>query len=224
MSFFPFDANNLAAGPGRFLYALGSVTIPTKVTDIIDSETPYAPKTGWVDGGGTVDAPSLARNLTVQGFQYQQSTGNVVERPTDIERSVTVPFGELTPETLEIIEQTTQAVTAAGAAASSLGSGVKVPFGTIHDLGFYRVALIWRFQESQGVVTESGAGTPTRGRIAMWVGHKAAITGDSVSMAVDEGAAWQAPVTFRLYPDSSITTEGSEYGFWWLEDGTQTLP
>jgi hypothetical protein len=222
--FLPFNPDNLAAGPGRFLYALHSVAAPTQVSDVIDPKAPYTPKTGWNDGGGVVDPYTIARNLSVQGFGYQQSTGNAVERPNDIERSILVPFGELTAATLEIVEQSTKATTAAGSAGSHQGAGVKVPFGSIPDLGAYRVALIWKFQESQGLVTEPTT-LLTRGRLVMWTGYKASLTGDNVSEAVDENAPWQAPVTFKLYPDTAVsTTESAEYGFWWTENAGQTLP
>jgi hypothetical protein len=219
-SFFPFDPNNLSAGPGRFLYAPGTTTLTSspKTKEIFSQVAvsgAYPPATGWTDGGGTIDAPSLARNLTVSGFGYQQSSGNVVERPTDTERTVTVPFGELTPAVLEIIEQNTQATLAAGA---NQGSAKAVDMEAITDLGFYRVALAWKFQKSQGVVTEPGGGT--RGRFAVWLGYRASISGDNVTMAIDESAAWQSPVTFKLLPDSGFA---NKYGRWIIEDAPQTI-
>jgi hypothetical protein len=132
---------------------------------------------------------------------------------------VQIPFAETSPAVQAIINQS--AAGAAVAAGAADGSGIKTKFGSIDDLAPYRVAFMTRRRKAQGLVTETTT-SKVRGRHLTFVGYNCSITGETVTQGFARGELAQSPVTFKLYPDTSITVAGEEYGFWFDEDA-QTI-
>lgn len=212
----PFTLENLAGAAARPLLAPATAPLPAKLSDITAQRRPYAATTPWFDVGATGGPLQVSRNITVAGYTIQQSQTPLLEEPTEVTYTVQIPFAELRPETIQIINQSNRVIAAVASATD--GSGKKIPFGNITDLAHYRVAFLVRRVRAQGVVDEGGG--VTRGRYLAYVGYDCTITGENVQTNFGRGELSQAPVTFRLYPDptGTVTAEGEEHGFFFDED------
>src|SRR5262245_38319560 len=96
---FPYDIDNLLGGAVRILYAPSTQAIPSTggIADVIEMVGPnYAAKTGWIDLGATKESFSYTRGFDVEGWEIQQTAGNVIEEISDITRSVSVSIAEFT--------------------------------------------------------------------------------------------------------------------------------
>lgn len=215
MAFLKYDEDNLIGAGARVLYAPFSTTIPTYPSDIFDGTSPYAAVTGWQDFGATSAAPQISRNLTTAGFNIQQSTSVLLEEPTEIVRTLTVPIAEFAPAILAVLEESSVS-TFASAAGRAAGS--KVPFGNIFSLSSFRLALAVQKSKQQSIVTEGG--TLERGPFVTWVAYKASLVGNDIQTSIARGELASFNVQFKLYPDPTQTTEGEEMGFWAVETGT----
>lgn len=221
MAFLRYDEANLIGAGARVLYAPTTVAVPTTPKDIFDNTDPYDPKTGWVDIGATTAGPQISRNLTTAGFTIQQSTSTILEEPTELTRTLTVPIAEFRDDLLEMAEEANSSNITA---AAKLGTGTKVPFGNIFSLSEFRLAVAIRKSKKQGVVTEgSGANPVTRGAFVVWVAYRASLVGDNLQTTLARGEVSSIPVQFKLSADPTQTTEGAEMGFWAIEDAPQTV-
>jgi hypothetical protein len=221
MSFLRYDETNLIGAGARVLFAPVSVAVPATGKDIFDQVDPYDPKTGWIDFGATSAGPQISRNLTTAGFNIQQDQSTILEEPTEITRTLTVPIAEFRPEIIAMFEESASSVVAA---AVKLGSGKKVPFGNIFSLSEFRLALAARKSKKQGIVTEGSGGSPvTRGAFFIWSAYRASLAGDNLQTTIARGDLANASVQFKLAPEPTVTTEGQEYGFWLAEDAPQTI-
>jgi hypothetical protein len=129
-------------------------------------------------------------------------------------RQIAVPFAEFSSKMLAVLEES--------GLVETEGHATKVHHGSILELTSYRIALAVRKSKLQGVVTE-GAGGHQRGRDLLWVGYNATISGDNVQLSFGRGDVAGGTITFDLSPDAAVTLEGTETGFWLLQDA-QTLP
>lgn len=207
---------NLLPGPARVLYAPTTVAVPTKLDDIIAMATPYAPKTGWVDAGGTADSASYERDMDSEEYEIEQKSTAVLSRVTSVERTLTVPFTEITPELMKVIEEGAAAVTiAAGAASSGTPAQTRQPFGSISSVTRYRWALIAE-RPKEYASAEGGL----RGKLAAVVLYSAAIAADGSELEVGRGDLTARECTFTAYPEATITAEGSEHGCFLFETGS----
>jgi hypothetical protein len=153
----------------------------------------------------------------VAGYTIEQSQTPLLEEPTEVQYTVQIPFAELSPKVLQILNEAPR--TTAEVAATGRSSGVKTPFGNIYDLSHYRVAFVVRRTKAQGEVIEGAGGSAKhRGRFLVYVGYDCTISGENVQTNFGKGQLSQAAVTFRLYPDSAVTAEGEEHGFFFDED------
>lgn len=218
-SLLPFDINNLAGAATRILYKpTDAVTPPANPAKIFDQIYPYAPAEGWLEVGATSGALQIARALTLGSYTIEQSETVLVEEPTDVEYSVTVPFAELRPSVLQIINEspTIDAVigvtSTTGVTGSSAGS--LVPFGSITDLSHYSIAFICMKSKSQGPVIET-ATSKTRGRFLVYCAYDCTMTAESATGSFAKGALSSMSITFKLNPDNTGTYDdtGTEYGF-----------
>ena len=219
--FFPYSLNDIALGPARLLYAPSTVAVPTKLSNLFLQKAPYTPATGWLDGGATTGPSVIGRSFSTSGINIEQTSSTILDEITDVARTATIPVGELTSDILAILEQSGGVTTVAAGTGVDLGQ-TKVPFGSIVDLGVYRIALVYRFKKSQGAVVE-----PTtllqRGRIAAWVGYSAKLTADNVQISIGENAIVGGSLAFKLEDESTVTAEGTEQGFWIYETAGGTL-
>jgi hypothetical protein len=218
MAFQKYNESNLVGAPARVLYTPFTTTLPTNFTDIIDGVEPYAPKTNWLDFGATSGPSVIGRNLTTAGFQIQQTTTTLLEEPTDLTRTLTVPIAEFAPAILALLEESTVSTFAA---ATGRAGGSKIPFGTINSLSSFRIALIAQQSKQQGVNTEPGGAT--RGAFVAWVSYKASLLGDNLQTSIARGTLADLSVQFKVYPDPTQTTPGAEAGFWIRENSGATL-
>lgn len=213
----PYDINNLLAGAARVLIgdAAAPPAVPAKINDVISikSSGTYLPTTGWIDIGATADASAYSRDLAVEEYRIEQSTGPVLQDVTETNRAIRVQMAELKPEHLQIIENA-PAITTITAVAGTNTAQKAVKFGTIIDLVGRRVAFVGKRAQQSGVVNE-GAGV-TRGRFVVVVLYNCLISADTAEISVGKGNLAQAPVTFRAYPEGTQPS-GQEYGVWFDE-------
>jgi hypothetical protein len=219
---FPYNIDNLLGGAVRVLYAPTSQAIPANIGDVIKMVGPnYAPETGWLELGATKEAFSYSRGFDVEGWEIQQTAGNVIEEITDITRSVSVSIAEFTKELLKIIEGDTGVISALAAVPGATDSGTsaqdKITFGSFSSLTQYRIAFIARRAKASGLVTEAGNGGATRGRFVMGVGYRAQLSADEIEMEQDKGVLTAANTGFTFFPEGG-QAQGSEYGAWFLEN------
>lgn len=209
----PYDINNLTGAAARVMLAPIDTDLPDVPADIFDQVSPYAPAGGtgadWFNAGATSGPLQVGRNMTLAGFTIEQSQTVLLEEPTEITYTVQVPFAELSPTVLQIINNSAdpEDVTATTGASA----GVKTSFGNIFDLTHYRIAFIVRKSKSQGNVVEPGG--RIRGRFFTYVGYDCSLTAENVQTNFGKGQLAAATVTFKLYPDSEVTDEGMEHGF-----------
>jgi len=221
MAFLRFDQTNLVGAGARVLYAPVSVAVPANPSDIFDNASPYNPKTGWVDFGATSAGPQISRNLTTAGFNIQQSSTTILEEPTELVRTLTVPMAEFRDDILAMAEESASSTYAA---ATKLGAGKKVPFGNIFSLTEFRLAVAVRKSKKEGIITEgSGASPVLRGAFVVWTAYRASLVGDNLQTTLAKGDLASLPVQFKLAPDPTMTTEGAEMGFWATENAPQTV-
>lgn len=213
----PYDVANLLAGAARVLIGdtAAPPAVPTKINDIISikSSGTYAPATGWIDVGATADASAYTRDLAIQEYTIEQSTGPVLEDVTETNRSIRVQLAEMKPEHLVIIEQAPAIATIAAVAGTNTAQKA-VKFGTVTTLTSRRVAFVGQRASQSGVVNE-GAGV-TRGRFVVVVLYNCLISADAAEVSVGKGNLVSVPVTFRAYPESGQAS-GQEYGTWFDE-------
>jgi|SRR5262245_29031517 len=219
---FPYDIDNLLGGAVRILYAPTTQAIPADISSVIQMVGPsYTAKTGWTDLGATKESFSYTRGFDVEGWEIQQTAGNVIEEISDITRSVSVSIAEFTVEMLKIIEGDSgviSAVTAVGGpAATAKGAQDKLAFGSFRSLSRYRVAFISQRARASGEVTEAANANAKRGRFVMGVGYSAQLSADEIEMEQAKGELTAAGTGFTFFPEGG-QTQGSEYGAWFLED------
>lgn len=212
MGFFGYDLTTLLKGRVNIYLAAYSVTRPTRIADIVDQESPYAPKTGWRLLGASSGATVYNPNVTTGNVNIQQTNVGLLREVTDVTRTIAVPACETTKENLTVFEESPGLVTVTAAAHKSAEK--QVPVGSILDLSAYRVAFIGRFLKSQQEVIESG-GTH-RGAMVGFVGFNGAVL-DRGQVSFGEGELVTIPLTFTLDPDPAVTAEGTEVGMWVLE-------
>lgn len=212
----PVDLTKVLAGPARILWALSTVARPTKLDDIISLTTPYAPKTGWNDFGATTDSTSAERDMDSEGFEIEQRSSAVMERITSVERQLTVPLAQITPEATQIVEvsPSVQSI-AAGAAASGTPAQSRVPFGSIGSLPRYRFAVIAERPPELSASAETGA----RGQLVGLVYYAASVAAEGSEIELSREDLAGREVTFRAYDDPAVTAAGEQAGCWLFETG-----
>jgi hypothetical protein len=210
MAFLVYDKNNLVFAPARVLLAPSSATAPAEQSDIYAAKAPYTVVDPWFDAGATSAAPQITRTITVGGPNIQQSQDAPFEEVDSVERTLAVPFAEISKTLLVILEQSATTTTAVRD---------KITFGSIESLQTYRIALAVRRSQQQGVVQEGStlASAVLRGRDLIWMGYLANLTGDNVQLSFGRNELAAGTLTFKLRPDPTFTTAGQEEGLWWDE-------
>lgn len=213
----PYDIANLLGGASRVVISddAGALpSIPTKLQDIIDCESPYLPTTGWTDIGATADATTYRREMSSEGWEIQQVNGAILEDVTDVARSMTVPMADFRPEFIAMLEEASGVTSIAAAAGAVAQKAIKG--GTITTLTTRRVALIGQRKKDSGIVEESVGGV-TRGRFVACVLYLVQLAADAVEIGLAKGAMSSAPVTFVALPEPTQPQE-QEYNLWLSEE------
>jgi hypothetical protein len=203
---FPYDVNELLGGRARILIAPTSVAVPTSLSSIVSTTSPYAASTGWEDIGATAGPAQYSRNLTVAGYDIQQSTSAVLEEPQEVTRTISFPAAEVRSDILALFEGTDSVTSATGADV--------VKFGTIVELTSHRIAIVGIRKKVQGTPTADA----TRGRLVALVGYNVTISADNAQGSFGEGEMMTMPLSFTFHSDATINTTGEEMGAWFLEN------
>lgn len=216
----PYTLDNLSGAAARILLAPDTETLPDGPADVTLQVSPYTAQGDWFDVGATSGPCQIGRQLTVAGYSIEQSQTVLLEEPTDVTYTVQVPFAELRPEVLQLINNSGAIETVTGVTGvtgtNAQGAGKRTPFGNMFDLNHFRIAVIVRKSKKQGLVTEPGS--ITRGRYLTFIGYDCTISAENVQTNMGKGQLASAAVTFKLYPDDDVVTEGEEHGYWFDED------
>lgn len=214
------EEKNLVTGPVRMLLAPFSTAIPTNPIDAFDQTTPYAPNGDFWDLGLTSAGTTQERTLETQGHTVEQRTTEVMERISAVERTMTIPVAEITPETLQVIEEGGDIeVVAAGA---NKGSFQAVGVGAISDLTPYRLVLVAERDPSvSGYVTEPGG--ETRGPFIVGVYNRAQLAPEAASIEWSSENLASCDLALVLKPDPAVSEPKDRVGKVYFEDAPQTI-
>jgi hypothetical protein len=214
----PYTLNNLSGAACRVLIApqAEAPPLPKKLSDICDQQeaTKYKPVGPWFDVGATAGPTTTGRNLVTAGYNIEQSLTPLLEEPTEITYNVSVPFAELTGAVLTVLYQgIAESIAEIKVAEHTTDLAAHITkFGNIFTLEHYRVAFILRRNIAQGVVKEKAGNT--RGRFLGFVGYDCSATAENTTASFAKGTLATMTMNFKLYPDQTVTAEGTEFGFW----------
>ena len=219
----PYNIDHLLGGAARILVSDDDTALPalpTALEDVIDNIFPYAPVTGYVDFGATKEGASYSREISSEGYEIQQATGNVLEEITEVARTLTVSIAEFRKEHFKIMEESAAVETVAESATSAPQDIVK--FGGITDLTHRRMVAVGMRSKQSGVVKESA--TRSRGRFLALVLYDVALAAESTEVPLEKGSLAEMPIAFKSFPVGGEEA-GQEHGFW-LDEGASdfTVP
>lgn len=214
---FPIDLNYLRDGRVRMLLAHKPdlTALPASPVDVVDPLSPYAAKTHWLNVGATNGALSHARGRTLSDWRVQQRDAAVFRSVTDSTMQIGAPAVQLSPTLLAILEHSPGVETIAAATGHAAYS--IVPVGNITDLEEFAIAFLGFYKRAQGIIREGASDTKGRGRMFGYVGYRATLAGDTVTVTYDAGNMAAADLTFDLYPDPAAV-EDKEFGYHFEED------
>lgn len=222
-SFYRYSVSNLIGSGARGLIApVADVASPVDTLDDIVNLTTLDPKTGWIDVGAAREGQgsSYERNIESSEARIEQATGTVWEDITDVPRSMTLQFAEFDDDKTQILEDAPDPTAVAAAAHRSPQS--RLDFGSIESLTRYRVALVGMRREGEGKdITDEAA--DVRGPLVALVLHSVSIAAETATYELQRGQIANMPLTFRAFPDSSISDSRKAVGCWLFEEGPATI-
>jgi hypothetical protein len=213
--------NLLSSGGARGLIAPQVVTPITNLSDVVhlttlDAVAPFVNVGAAREGQGS----NYERGLQVQEQNIENATGAIDEDVTDVPRSMTLQFAELTAENIKIIENASEVETLAAAANKSPQK--RVPFGSIESLTRYTVVLLGQRRKGRGAdITDTAAGV--RGGLVAYVLHSATISATNSQMELQKGQLPNVPVELRGFPHPAIADPLEAVGAWYEESGPATI-
>lgn len=216
-AFLKYESDNLIGAGARVLIAPATEDAPAEITDVFGEKTPYAVVGDWEDIGATSGPAVITRGITVSGFNIQQEQAVLLEEPTEVSRTLAIPFAEFTSSMLTRLEEGT---------ASTSAARDKVEFGAIPSLTNYRIALAVQKSKQQGIVQEGStlASANFRGAFVVWAGYNATLTADSVAVSIGKGELANGTLTFKLSPDTDVVDANVNQGLWLIEKAPRTIP
>lgn len=210
-----FAANkaNAITGPSWVLFAPITVTVPTRIADIVsqvaDINGLYQPVTGWNLFGIAGDNQETGRNFEA-GEIESDNAGILFRRVTSFTPSIKVHMAELSPQNLKVLYNTRRTVAVAAAVGKS--AETQIPYGTVEDFDHYRIAIIGqRPKSARPVVEPVASGGRTRGAMLVNVIYDAQITADDVTAQFDAQKLVDFELDFTGGPVASLPF-GEEYG------------
>lgn len=214
----PYDVDNLLSGAARVIISDDSQpalpAIPANLKDVFAQISPYAPLTGWLDVGATIEATSYSREFGAEGYEIQQTNAEVLQDLTELSRQLSVAIGEVKPEHIKIFEEAKAITTVAAVAGAMAQKHIK--FGSIQNLTKRRVLFVGQRNIASGQVTET-VGSIKRGRFVAFCLYNVVISGDSSEVEMGKGGLASLPLTFTAFPEGGQLS-GEEYGKWITED------
>lgn len=188
-------------------------TEPTNLADFFAQIGAGAAVAPWLDFGSTGDN-TYERGADSEGYRIKERSGDVLEDITDVNRTFEAVVQEITPEHLQILEESPSITTIA--AGANKGPQKLVKGSTIEEFTRYRIAFVARRKKSQALVTEPGGAT--RGAYLAGVLPCATLVADDVEIEWSEGDLASIPMQFKAYPDP---LSGNQ--ILWFEEAASTI-
>lgn len=215
----PFDVNEIGSGACRVIATPVATALSKTFAGWFAQIGDYAPTAAYFDLGAKSGPAQYDRGITVAGLKIEEQDSVVLERVTDVVRTMVLPLSNITPQNVQIFENAPEVIAVAAAAGAMAFD--KIPFGSFTDIATYRLLFVAQKVKSQGIVIE-----PTtlvqRGRWEGVMAYRAALTAATGSMAFNAGGLITMPVTMKLFPEPGEPA-GEEYGAHMLEHaGTMT--
>lgn len=201
----PANIAKLLGGTCRVMRSPVTGAAPANLADIISLTKVAAVNSGtatapWLNFGATSDDQSYSRDVSSEGYEINERSGEVLEDITGVERTFSVSLAEITPEHLQLLEGAAAITTIAAGANKSAQK--KVLGGAIDEFERQRIAFIGRRKRSQAEVTETD-GTK-RGAYVAGVLLNAGLTADSSEVSFGPGNLATIPVSFKAYTDDTV--------------------
>lgn len=200
-AFYERDDTKLIDGPARWLYTPYATTAPANAEDVVAMVDPYAAKTNWVDGGHTLEGVTVSREISKEGYETEQSGGQIRSRLTGTERQLTVQSAEIRPDIVRLWEEGSDDV--AIAAGANKGAQTAVDVGVITALSKFRIAVFALRDKDDVPVIEPGSADVARGGIYGYLCFRAELAAESAELVLAKGELSNIPLTFDLFPDSA---------------------
>lgn len=212
----PYDPSGALAGPARVLYAPLAEDVPDDLWEIIPAKNTsgeYAPIGDWEDFGLAADAPTYNHSRETEGLEYEQSKGVLFEQISEIARTFTAQVGQITPENMKIVENTSSAIETIAAAANK-SAQKKLPFGTYASLQAYRIAMVsYRPDGSAQVIEPDGTIRPPAVALIL---PRVVLGAEDSEFSFGSGEPVNAPISFNVIEETTLDS-GEEHGFWIFE-------
>lgn len=193
----------------------------TKLDDVLDLTT-LALKTNFVDVGSAREGVGSAynRNITTAESRIEASTVSIRERITAVDRTITLHLAEFTPDKVAILEEAPAVTTIAAAANSSPQS--RVDGGVFNKMTRYRVVLLGIHPDGEGRdITDTTA--DVRGPLCAWVLQNARMSAENAGIEIQRGQIADAPLTFKGFPEPTITDPAKSVVSYIEETGPATI-
>ncbi|RAZ73631.1 hypothetical protein [Planococcus halotolerans] len=215
---FNVNSENFVGGPGRLVVADLAIAAPTKISDVMDTTTPYNLKNGWRDLGATNDGISISRGFSTEDFEVDQVMGPADTEVTGYTHSLSTSLAENTLINRQLalvggeIIETPAELGAAQALAGALAVGARIVTLTTADVAFKAGGwLQFTGGEMKKIVSVDGTSVVLESGV-----EKAYATTDSVSPITSLptkriGYGTKRDVPFQRYALISQKKDGSLY-------------
>lgn len=90
------NSENFVGGPGRLVVADLSVAAPIRISDVMDTSSPFDLTAGWRDLGATSDGISISRGFSTEDFEVDQVMGPADTEVTGYSHSLSTSLAENT--------------------------------------------------------------------------------------------------------------------------------
>lgn len=213
----PWDPTAALTGPARTLYAPPDSPLPVDGWSVVPPKNTggeYPAQGVWKDFGLAADAPSYTHSKETEGLEYQQPAAVLFEQLSNITRTFTAQIAGIDPETMAIVENT-QVAPELIAAGPNKSAQDKLSFGLYDNLLTYRIAMVTYRPSGAALVTEPD-GT-LRPPAVILVLPLVTLSSEDSEFSFERGTPVNAPITFTVIPDPTITDPRSKHGFWIFE-------
>lgn len=197
--FYPREDSKLIDGPARWLWTPLATAIPADASSVVAMVDPYAAKVNWNDGGHTLEGVSVSREISKEGYETEQSNGEIRARVTGTERQLTINAAEIKPDIIRIHEEGSANV--AIAAGANKGAQTAVDAGNIESLSKFRLAVFALSAKEDVPIIEPGSALVKRGGIFGYLCFRAELAAESAELVLKKGELSGVELTFDLYPD-----------------------
>lgn len=96
------NSSNIIGGPGRLVWAPYGTTVPTKISDVMSTSSPFALTAPWKDLGATQDGIEMTRGFDTEDFEVDQVVGVLDQEVTGWSHSLKTNLAENTVENRQL--------------------------------------------------------------------------------------------------------------------------